>query len=79
MRRREFFKIIGGGVAAWPLVARAQRPEFPVIGFLSSSSPDGFAIRVRAFWQGLSSIAGRRTKISEFRRWPLSWSSVRWM
>ena len=52
-RRREFFKIIGGGVAAWPLAARAQRPEFPVIAFLSTSSPDGFAIRVRAFRQGL--------------------------
>ena len=52
MRRREFIKVIIGTAAAWPFTARAQQPR-PVIGFLSSASPDGYAIRLGAFRQGL--------------------------
>src|SRR5215510_2468275 len=55
MRRRDFIKVIGGGAAAWPLVARAQQPR-SVIGFLSNSSPDMYSDRLRSFRQGLKDV-----------------------
>lgn len=53
MRRRDFIKALGGGVAAWPLSARAQRPAMPVIGYLAAGSPNSEARLHEAFLKGL--------------------------
>ena len=84
MRRREFIGLLGATLVALPLAARAalaseasgqrrdsqaQQPAIPVIGYLSSASPDQDAGRLRAFRQGLSEtgyVEGRSVAI-EYR------------
>jgi putative tryptophan/tyrosine transport system substrate-binding protein len=54
MRRREFIAFVGSTAAVWPLVASAQQPAVPVIGFLSDGSFEPRVNLVAAFRQGLS-------------------------
>jgi len=69
VRRREFITLVGGAAVTWPHAARAQQPVLPVIGFLSNASPNLFAIRLRAFRQGLeeAGYAEGRNVAVEFR------------
>src|SRR4029077_6630439 len=53
VKRRQFIAGLGSA-AAWPLVARAQQPAIPVIGFLHADFPDQVTDRLPYFPQGLS-------------------------
>jgi putative ABC transport system substrate-binding protein len=69
MRRREFIRLFGSPVVAWPLVARAQQAAMPISGFLNSASPDEYAPLLAAFRQGLKeagAIEGQNATI-EYR------------
>jgi putative tryptophan/tyrosine transport system substrate-binding protein len=53
MRRRDLVKAVAASAAAWPLIARAQQPATPVIGFLHIASSGAYAHVVAAFRRGL--------------------------
>ena len=69
MRRREFITLVGG-VATWPLAARAQQPAMPVVGLLRSTPAAPFNDLVAALRQGLDEtgfVEGRNVIIEQ--RW----------
>src|SRR5215472_11999991 len=70
MRRRDFINAVAGAAAVWPLATRAQQPELPVIGYLSTGSPEADATPfLAAFRKGLgemSFIEGRNVAV-EYR------------
>jgi putative ABC transport system substrate-binding protein len=69
MNRRKMIAALGGA-AAWPLVARAQQPVMPVIGYLSLGSRDSDSYRLTGLRQGLNEtgyVEGRNLAIEH--RW----------
>jgi putative ABC transport system substrate-binding protein len=80
MNRREFITLIGGATATWPLVARAQQPRLPVIGYLSGTLPPqpggrfdlAFrqALRETGFVEGQNVIIEYRSAQGRYERLP---------
>jgi putative ABC transport system substrate-binding protein len=57
MIRREFIAGLGSA-AAWPVVARAQQPAVPMVGWLGiGASPDDTGGATTGVKQGLAEIA----------------------
>jgi putative ABC transport system substrate-binding protein len=55
-RRRQFISALGGAAVAWPLMAHAQQPTLPVIGFLSIGYLATMRPFVSAFRKGLGDV-----------------------
>ena len=76
VRRRDFITLVGGAAAGWPLAARAQQPNLPVVGYLSTGSPEADATPfLTAFRKGLgemSFVEGKNVAI-EYR-----WANFRY-
>ena len=70
MRRREFFGVLGGAAAVWPVAARAQQAgKLPTVGILGSGSPAGQGQWYAGFVQRLRELGwteGRNVAI-EYR------------
>jgi len=65
MRRRDFVSLLGGA-AAWPMVARAQQPAMPVVGFLRDATAAGSEFMVNGLRKGLAEagfVEGRNLTI----------------
>jgi putative ABC transport system substrate-binding protein len=54
VKRREFITLFGGAAAAWPLVARAQQTNWPVLGFLGTASEARYQATRTAIRSGLN-------------------------
>jgi putative tryptophan/tyrosine transport system substrate-binding protein len=71
VKRREFITLIGGTMA-WPFMAAAQQPAMPIIGFLSTRSPEDIPHLLAAFRRGLAEngyVEGQNVTIEY--RWAL--------
>jgi putative ABC transport system substrate-binding protein len=57
VRRREFITMLGGAAMTWPLPICAQQSrKVPRIGVLLPGTPTSFAVRTKAFLEGLRDL-----------------------
>jgi ABC-type uncharacterized transport system substrate-binding protein len=69
MRRRDFITLLGGGAAAWPLAARAQRAgKISTIGLFTAGSLEELAMVLAAFPNALRELGWIEGKNVTFER-----------
>src|SRR5258705_10536476 len=56
MRRRDFITLLGATATSWPLVARAQQPGMPVVGFLGTRASGDDPQLLTALRRGLKEV-----------------------
>jgi hypothetical protein len=57
MRRREFIRLVGGAVAAWPIAASAQPTHLvPKVGWLKIQGPKHTPDQLQAFREGMRAL-----------------------
>jgi putative tryptophan/tyrosine transport system substrate-binding protein len=69
LKRRAFMTLLGGAAATWSVVAAAQQPNVPMVGFLHPGSAEPNTSLLAAFRKGLADagyIEGKNVTI-EFR------------
>ena len=69
MKRRDLLNLLTATAVGFPVIARAQKSEVPIVGFLNLASAVEWAPRVAAFRRGLAEAGytdGRNVRI-EFR------------
>jgi putative ABC transport system substrate-binding protein len=79
MRRREFISLVGGvATAAWPAKARAEQAAMPVIGLLSSITPQAdwiaefkLGLSEQGFVEGRNLAIERRNADGDYDRLPI--------
>src|SRR5262249_52686400 len=70
MRRRKFISLLGGAAAAWPLLAHAQQPKLPTIGFLGPTTASAFRPWTEAFASRLRELGWSEGRTIAFEyRW----------
>jgi putative tryptophan/tyrosine transport system substrate-binding protein len=75
MKRREFITLLGGGVAAWPLAARAQQSaKLPKIGLLGTGTPAVQGQWIAAFMQRMRELGWIEGRSVAFE---LRWAEAR--
>jgi putative ABC transport system substrate-binding protein len=65
IRRREVLTLLGGA-AAWPVVARAQQPAIPTVGFVTNRAAEASVRQAAAFRKGLNEtgyVEGHNVKV----------------
>jgi hypothetical protein len=70
LQRREFFTLLGGAAAAYPVAAEAQQAgKLPIIGFMGSNTPAAQSQWTATFVRRLRAPAAVRLGLARLPPW----------